>query len=441
MKSEKSSSAFYSLIFIFLGGIGTIGLSINREESVILGLAYFAAFFSYFWIVRFHSESQILFPLGLLIRFILFFSLPSLSDDIYRFLWDGYLSASGLDPFGDTPSMVMQHTTGIIGVDNALFQQLNSPDYFTVYPPLNQIIFWIGVKTGGESWLLATNIIRCVLLAADLLTFYALKKLLTIKGKSPNLSYWYFLNPLVILEMAGNVHFEGLMIMFLILGLGLLEKNKNLFGSLSMGLAIGTKLIPLIFIPTLLFRYDWKKSVLISGISLSVGLMTLLPVFLSKDLQNMGTSLGLYFQHFEFNASFYYLFREIGFMIKGYNIIGTLGPILSIISGAAILLISWFAGQRKWEVSQIWLIILFIYLSFTTTIHPWYVLPLIPLGILSGYYFPIAWSMLIFMSYFGYQITGFELSSFWVVLEYVGLWIFIGFEYYLKTNNIKMGRL
>jgi alpha-1,6-mannosyltransferase len=157
---------------------------------------------------------------------------------------------------------------------------------------------------------------------------------------------------------------------------------------------------------------------------------SLIPLLSTSLFVNIQKSLGLYFQSFEFNASLYYIFREVGFWVKGYNIIGSLGPWLSISSMTIIITISYFGP--KWMLPKAMLWVLFTYLICATTVHPWYILPLIPLGLLSGFYFPIVWSILIFVTYVGYTLEGYDLPMYWVVIEYFCLVVFMIFEFKRK---------
>ncbi len=59
----------------------------------------------------------------------------------------------------------------------------------------------------------------------------------------------YALNPLVIVELVGNIHYEGLTICFLLAGLYFYKKQKDLPSATFLGLAAGVKLLPLIFLP------------------------------------------------------------------------------------------------------------------------------------------------------------------------------------------------
>ena len=431
---ESNKPSFYSLTFILIAAISAIALVIERHQTFLIGTALFSAFLSYFWLIWFHRESRILFALGILARLVLFMGLPSLSDDVFRFIWDGKLLAEGINPYLHTPRFVLDNMAKTPGLDLNLFSKLNSPDYYTVYPPLNQLIFWVSAALGGNSSLIATNVIRTLIFAAEIASFFLLRTLLKTQGKNQNLAAWYFLNPLVIMEFTGNLHFEAFVILFILIGLNLMYLKKNGLAGIALVLGIATNLLPLIFLPAIVINHNWKRGILISAIAVSACIVTFYPFISNELIANFKSSLGLYFQKFEFNASIYFLLREVGFMIKGYNTIGVLGPVLSLVSASAILTIAFIGARKKWPFEKTMLLILLSYLLFTTTVHPWYILALIPLGLISGFYFPIFWSLLICCTYLGYRANGFELSGVWIVFEYVSLLIFLYFEF-SKSNH------
>ena len=415
---RKHSLGFYTFSFIYVLSIVSIGTWIERSQAVPLFFAYCSAFASYLLLQQNHKQPTFLFGLGLLVRIGFFFSLPTLSDDIYRFIWDGTLLKNGIHPFAELPGYYLTHQ--VDGIDRALYERLNSPKYFTIYPPINQFVFWIAVSL-GSGWLFAANVIRVLLLLADIGSFVLLKKLLISKGKSAHLAFLYFLNPLTVLEFVGNIHFEGIVIFCLLLGIYYYEKKKGWHASLGLGLAIGNKLLPFIYLPYLFFTGLSARRWWVAIAAGLVALLTLIPMFNATFINGMQASLELYFRKFEFNASIYFIAREIGTWIYGYNAIARIGPLLSIVSFVTIIGISIWASFKKWEIGKAFLYILSTYLLLTTTVHPWYIIPLIAFGITQGYRFPIVWSLFIFFTYMGYTKTGFELPMWIVVMEYIAL--------------------
>jgi hypothetical protein len=156
----------------------------------------------------------------------------------------------------------------------------------------------------------------------------------------------------------------------------------------------------------------------------------------SDALEGILTSTSLYFQSFEFNASIYYLIREIGYEVKGYNIIATSGPLMAILSFSAMIIFN-VSAPSKMPLPERMLWTYLIYFFFATTVHPWYVLPILVLGILSGYWFAVAWTFLVFFTYWGYTESGYQEYLGIVIFEYISLIAFIVFELVQKSKNSK----
>ncbi len=418
--SRDSSLPVYTFALIYFAAITFLGNELDRNQTSWLMISYAVAFFAYFWLVRITQLSTNTFLIiGILTRLTLFFSLPNLSDDFYRFVWDGTLLLNGQNPYALLPREAL--ALGLEGLSEDFLNKLNSPDYYSVYPPLNQAIFWLSASLGGlDKLLVSVGTIRLFLLLGDVAAFFALQHLGRLLDRPmKNLVFWYFLNPLVVLEFTGNLHFEGLVIagmLWAVVG----YHHSKLSGQIA-GLSIGiaTKLIPLIFLPAFLFR-QWSKRGVVVTVGVAI-LSTLLfaPLLGTALFKGMSTSLGLYFQSFEFNGSIYLIFREIGFATKGYNVIQTLGPRLAMATFLLVTAWSLYGAIKKLPLVTILLFSLQIHWLLSTTVHPWYILSMIPLGLLGGFNFPVVWSLAIFITYSGYSNEGFELAPFWIVSEYV----------------------
>ena len=111
----------------------------------------------------------------------------------------------------------------------------------------------------------------------------------------------------------------------------------------------------------------------------------------------------LWFTTFEFNGSIYNIIRAIGYEIKGFNIIREIGKISPFITIALVIVFSLFYSNRNpQQLLKNMLLLLSFYFFMATTVHPWYIINLIFLGIVTGYFFPILWSMSVFWSYSAY---------------------------------------
>ncbi len=382
--------------------------------------------------------------LGLICRLLWFAVPPLLSEDWARFLWDGVIGASGGNPFEQLPS-------AISGQSPELFDELNSPDYFTVYPPLAQGVFrlsaWMGTPGNIPAMLLA---LRGILFLAELATIGLLYFLLPANRKSRVLIY--ALAPLAIAETVGNVHLEGLAILFILLAVAAMQRyspgpkhdaiprKKETAGILitasSLAAAIAVKLHPILLLLLLPFRMGWKRGLITSGLAMVLLVVSFIPFISPVVSSNFTQSLDLYFRTFEFNGSFYPVLRWIAMQWSGHNQIALIGPLLGLCAALAILLLIWLrkpATTQQFLETTFWIAALHQLLA--TTVHPWYILPLLAWSVFSSYRFGIVWAALVPISYAAYsngQIHDPVLAS---VIEYSAVlgWLFI--ELYREKLN------
>jgi len=421
----------------------TIFFGYKVEQKAFSFVLYFAWFASYIYILFQTKENSA-------VHFFLFFAVlarialipvfPLLSDDIYRFIWDGRLLINGVNPFDHLPTHWLTEAPVSFGLNTALFDQLNSPEYFTIYPPVCQSIFAISQWIAGDSLLGAAIVMKIFLVGSEIGSIYLLYRILTHLKIRQYAILIYALNPLIIIEISGNLHFEGAMIFFFLMAIWLLIKNKWTWSAIFLALSIASKLLPLMFLPFILSYYGWKKGM---KYCLMVGGFCVLffaPLLSTTFIQNFSTSLDLYFQKFEFNASIYYFFRWIGQLIIGYNLIKYIGPILALVT---VLIIGILAIRKKITgINDFLIASLFAftaYLFLGTTIHPWYLSIPILLSVFTNFKFPILWSLLIMLTYISYGSDPF-VENLWIVgVEYILVFAFFIYEirlYKLTTANI-----
>ena len=136
-------------------------------------------------------------------------------------------------------------------------------------------------------------------------------------------------------------------------------------------------------------------------------------------IENYVNTIQLWFNTFEFNGSLYKIVRAIGYEVKGYNIIRKLGNITPFITVGLVLIFSIFNSNRQpRQVFKSILLMLSCYFFMATTVHPWYIINLIFLGVITGYAYPIVWSLTVFWSYSSYGLVGFEEHLGWQLVSY-----------------------
>ena len=431
----------YLLLTTSLAGYLYIAYFLERSSTVSLIITYSFLFVLYLVLLFCIKKSNVIHfasYFSLFIRLCLLFSLPNLSDDFYRFIWDGRLLNHGINPFTHLPSYYIDNPSiALEGIDRDLYSKLNSPDYFTIYPPVNQLLFWLSTFLSPQSILGSVIVIRLFIFVAEVGSFFMIKKLLHIYQLPQKNLLIYALNPLVILELGGNLHFEGVVVFFVLASVYFLHKHRLFYASASFALAISTKLIPVIFLPLILGKLSLRKTIYFYLICGLVTVLTFLPLLNTEFLEGISNSFSLYFKKFEFNASIYYLLRAYGYHLEGYNVIGTAGGFLAFLTFMLIIHYAFYeiyAGQNRAPFTFLWT--LMIYLSFTTTLHPWYIIPLIAYCLFTNYRFPLLWSFLIFLTYINYHGEAFHEYLNVVLIEYAILFAYLFWE--LGRNYFRM---
>ena len=426
------------------------GYTLERTQFLkFLGL-YAVLFGAYYYFLKKHTNNfQFLLGISILFRLVFLFSMPNLSQDFYRFIWDGRMLLEGLNPYLYLPeNFINQHS---FPVNQAVdlytgMGELNGSHY-TNYPPINQLCFYIAALFSNKSIIGSVVIMRLLIIFADIGIIYFGKKILEHLRLPLYSIFWFALNPFVIIELTGNLHFESVMLFFLVWSLYLLFKNKWMWAAIVFALSITVKLIPFLFLP-LFFQWFVKRGISIKKgfiklivfyiIVIGVTILLFLPFYSNELINNYSNSVGLWFRNFEFNASFYYIFREVGYLFRGYNEIAIIGKIIPILT---ILFVGFITFFRKNTTAKELITALLLGLSFyyftTTTMHPWYLTTLILLALFTNYKFPIVWSFTIILSYAAYSNEIYKENLLLISIEYLVVYGFLAWEIFFK-NNLKL---
>ena len=424
---------------------------LERSDFLNLLLLYSGLFYAAWKIIQ-HTKFNfwIWAVIGITARVLFLPSIPNLSQDFYRFIWDGRLLVLGINPYMFSPEQLANgllnatELTSLEAISNAkvLIQGMGSlnASHYSNYPPINQLCFALAALFAKTSILGSVIVLRIIIIGADLGILYFGKKLLEKLNLPAKNIFWYFLNPFIIIELTGNLHFEGVMLFFVIWSLYMLDKKRWVLAAILLGVSVSVKLLPLLFLPLFykylapegLFKKGFWKMKKFYWLTLATIVFTFAPFASKTFISNFSATIGLWFQSFVFNASIYYIIRWIGFQAVGWNIIATVGLILPMVVFICIVLLTVF---RKYNTTQKlitgMLLAVSIYFLLATTVHPWYIATPVLLSVFTKYKFPLLWSFMICFSYAAYGANGFNEYLLLVAIEYsvvisVALWeIFI----------------
>ncbi|AZQ43582.1 glycosyltransferase 87 family protein [Nonlabens ponticola] len=364
---------------------------------------------------------------GVVLRLVLLWVTPWLSQDFFRFIWDGHLSLNGFNPYLYLPDDLI--VSGADFIPNAEFLHASmgslSSGHFTNYPPLNQFFFAAAAYLGGDSLLHTVIWMRVFIILADVVTFIYGIKLLRLLGKPDWLILLYYLNPFVIVELTGNLHWEGVMACFMLIGVYHFICYDKWRSGLFLGFGVLVKLLPVLVFPLVVRARKFKWIVLFYITAAVTIIAGFAPLVSGELIEKYAASIGLWFGTFEFNASIYYVIRAIGYEVTGYNIIGTVGKILPLITIAVIILLSLLRQNKYPEVLLTSILLAFTtYLLLSTTVHPWYLTIPLLFSLFTRYRFMVVWSCLVFVSYSAYANADYSENFWWIGLEY-GVVLFI----------------
>ena len=408
-----------------------LGYFVPREQSLYFLILYASSWGLTYALLK-NSSTLSIFWLGLLFRLIFIIALPWLSQDFYRFIWDGLLLQNELNPYAFSPNELIERDALFDSpLKTTLYEGMGtlSAQHYSNYPPINQLGFLSAVYAFPQSLLGSVVVMRLLLILAEVGLFFVIKKILQHLNLPLSRLGWYFLNPLIILELSGNLHWEGVMLFFFALGWWLLLKQQNFWATIAFAFSIATKLIPLLLLPLFVRFQAWKKTVWMALLGCLCLLLLFVPFFKDIGMENYFATLQLWFKNFEFNGSVYYLIRWIGYQTKGYNIIRQWGEISPWIITGMILIFAFLKPKKKaLEVFTAMLFLMTAYYLIASIVHPWYVIPLVFLGLFTRYSFPLIWSMLIPLSYITYADPNFQENYILIVLEYTIVIIAMIFE-------------
>lgn len=302
-------------------------------------------------------RSRHLWLVGVAARLALLPLLPHFSDDLYRYLWDGWVQVNGVNPYLHPPA-----APELAELRTAWHGLVNHPGLRTVYPPAAELVFGGLALLGPSVWTF-----KAAWLAADLGTAEVVRRLARRRsggGRLPLLLYLWC--PLLIVEVAWSGHLEPLGLLPMTLALA---AAGGVGAAAWLALSAGVKFAPAAALPALWRRRGGRAALAFAAVLAALGL----PYVPGAGPEALD-GLSEYARRWSFNPGPHRVMAAV---------LGGAGP-ARWAGAAAVAGVAGWSAWRRWGLGRTLLWTIGTALLVSPTLHPWYVLWVLPFAALRG---------------------------------------------------------
>jgi alpha-1,6-mannosyltransferase len=308
-----------------------------------------------------------------------------ISNDVDRYLFDGKIAISGLDPY-----QINHNEKGLEELKKRWSPPEEHAQYPTLYPPLSLGIFSLAASAGAKNAPLVWKLLNT---AFGIMTVFILAHLLQRLGRLRHLSL-AALSPLLILETGIGGHVDAVSTFFVSTALHFYYSRKMVCSGVFVGLGVLTKILPIMLIIPLFFGQNKLKgrveicTGLIGTVALGYGLTILL------GLVPVG-SIATLFEKWRFGSP---LFSVLESLLQL--------PVLASVVMQSLVLGSLVLAYKSWRLKGViaitnplipWAMMLVLLLS--PVVFPWYLMVLVPFVTISPRPFLLVWLCTIPLTY------------------------------------------
>jgi hypothetical protein len=318
------------------------------------------------------------FSVAILFRMPFWFSQPSLSSDVWRYLWDGRLISQGANPYLERVDALIVGGQAEVLRSKIQHQWMASP-----YPPAAQAAF-------GLIYLLfpmSATAMQVTFSLIDLAIGALLIRILKHRRLPSGRALLYLWSPLVVVEFAHSAHIDSLMILLVLVAALFTLNSRQTLSAVSLGFATVTKYIPALFLPVFMRRWSWRN-VCVYIVSALIVYVPFLGAGLGIEPGNPGTgifgALRIYLRQWSTNGGIYFWLVEI------INQLGVAEP-ERIVKAITVLVLGmigvWIYARPNDRdapdgpmIIDGMILLLSAYLLLSAAVFPWYLTLLIALA-------------------------------------------------------------
>jgi alpha-1,6-mannosyltransferase len=176
-----------------------------------------------------------------------------LTNDAYRYVWDGRIQWAGFNPYLWVPADPQLAPLR----DLAIYPEIYLKEIaVTVYPPMAQMLFALANAVADS-----LDGIRVLMLVSEAVIIWAVLAWLKAARMPLERIVIYAWHPIPIWEFAGHLHLDAAAIALMLLGIvAVVHRRQGLAGCV-LAAAVATKYFPLVILPALWRRWDWRMPV------------------------------------------------------------------------------------------------------------------------------------------------------------------------------------
>ena len=409
--------AYMGLVGVYIAN-GTLTHAAVPQSIAWIGLAFVAYLGMVVWGERARRvDTRLIWAGAVVFRLLLLLTTPTLSDDVYRYLWDGYVANNGVSPYA-------------LPVDSSQLDALNIPlrslvNHSWMASPYLPAAQWLFAGVTGLAPLRPLSM-QVAMVAIDLLNGALIVALLIAARLPGRRVLIYLLNPLAVVESAHGAHVDVWMIFLTLLAVwlalgrrsdegrrsgfskevrlltkagllrpGLLGRYNFLpkidavarmwLAPIALGLATLTKILPVLLLPIFFWPWRWRRLLLYA---VTVGV----PIALAGSRAGWGltgpldgrgffAALRIYGDRWNFNSGLFHWLETALTQSRLLNLdpasAGQVAKSIVALSMMAVLLAVWMRARHTRQTRariRLMAVPLMAYVLLAPTMHPWYLL-------------------------------------------------------------------
>ena len=305
------------------------------------------------WERRFEQTPLVwVFALALLLRIAAAQATPLLEDDYFRYLWDGFRTATTFDPYRLPPSAFFGNSD-LAPLWQDILGGINHPDITSIYGPVLQGLFAAAHAIAPGK----VGALQALLVAVDL----ACLGLLVQQRAGKRWLLAYALHPLILKEAIASAHPDGLVALWLLLALLAWQRRRAVCIGVLLALAMATKVAALVVLPLFLVGRGLRAAVCAAA-AFSI---TLLALYLPMVAGGGSDAAGLWAfgTQWRFNPL---LYRVVEVMLSPSSARAAAAAL--IVLGLAILARRQRSGKTRPRADSALLLLLLL----SPVVNPWY---------------------------------------------------------------------